>query len=145
MTISLVTLMLIVIVSTLYDLRERRIPNALLVVGALIGLLFSFVQPFMPSVIYALLGGLIGLLLFLIPYAFGKLGAADVKLMAVVGVFLGPVLVLKAILYTMLAGGAVALFYGWYQSRHPDHAVTLPYALAIASGVMLTLLAEQVS
>lgn len=145
MTLSLVTLILIVIVSALYDLRERRIPNALLAVGALIGFAVSFVQPFLPSVLYALLGGLIGLLLFLIPYAFGKLGAADVKLMAVVGVYVGPVLVLKAILYSMLAGGALALFYGWYHSRHPDQAVTLPYAVAIALGVGCTLLAERLS
>lgn len=93
------------------------------------------------SLANALLGGLVGLGVFMLPYAFGKMGAGDVKLLGMCGVFLGPLPVLSAALYTMLAGGVLAMFY--LMNRHFKFnsrlLATVPYAVAISLGVLVVL------
>jgi Type IV leader peptidase family. len=75
-------------------------------------------------------GGLLGLLIFLPFYWLGGMGAADLKLLGLVGVYLGPQGVLYSALYTALAGGVLALLaLVFHASRR------LPYAVAIAVGV----------
>jgi prepilin peptidase CpaA len=97
------------------DLRTRRIPTALVLFGMGLGLSR---QALAPTALFAgdgsglqagLLGGLAGLALFLPLYLLRALGAGDVKLLAMVGVWLGPQGVLHATLWTLLAGGALAL------------------------------------
>ncbi len=110
----------LVLTAVAYDLRSRRIPNTLVVVGIALGLSFQivarmggelFLNRFGASGIgAALLGGLTGLALFLPLYALRTMGAGDVKLLAMVGVWLGPEYVAWAALWTMLAGGVLALF-----------------------------------
>lgn len=89
----------------------------------------------------AMTGGLVGLGLFLLPYALGQMGAGDVKLLGMCGLFLGPMSVLSAALYTMLAGGGLALFYllrsRWITKQNSN--VTVPYAVAITLGVLFVL------
>jgi prepilin peptidase CpaA len=63
--------------------------------------------------LHAIEGGAIGLAALLPMYLLRAMGAGDVKLMAMVGVFLGPVDVLGAVLATFLAGGALSLGYAW--------------------------------
>jgi len=96
-------------------------------------------------------GVLIGLLLFLPLCLAGKLGAGDVKAMGAVGAFLGPVGVLLAALYTLLAGGiaaAVALVsFRWRVHRVSDtgqrasllRQQDLPYGVAIACGTLASI------
>ena len=90
------------------DVRTRRIPNWLTaaITGAGFGIAFGggAVTP-----AQAALGLLTGLLLMLPGHVIGATGAGDVKLMAAIGVLVGPGLVLKAFLYTAVAGGIFAL------------------------------------
>jgi Flp pilus assembly protein protease CpaA len=51
----------------------------------------------------------VGLLLFLPFYALGGMGAGDVKLMAAVGTFLGPMNALLAAVFSLIAGGVLAM------------------------------------
>lgn len=114
--LALVTLLLTAVVC---DLRTRRIPNTLVVVGIALGLLFQIVARMgsdhfvnsvgAPGIGSALLGGLTGLALFMPFYALRTMGAGDVKLLAMVGVWLGPQHVAWAALWTLLAGGVLAL------------------------------------
>ena len=117
--LSMLTLASLMIAAVVSDLRSRRIPNALVVSGIVLGLFFQTVAPsgaglfgspagalgFVP----ALLGGLVGLALFLPLYALRAMGAGDVKLLAMVGVWLGAPHVVKAALWTLLAGGVLSL------------------------------------
>jgi prepilin peptidase CpaA len=57
----------------------------------------------------ATLGLLTGLALFMPLYIFRAVGAGDVKLLAMVGVWLGPQFTLAAALLTLLAGGLLAI------------------------------------
>jgi prepilin peptidase CpaA len=103
--------------ATVTDLRTRRIPNALVVYGMALGLAFQALAPegagllpgSAPGMLAALKGGLTGLALFLPLYVLRLMGAGDVKLLAMVGVWLGPQAVLHAALWTLVAGGALAL------------------------------------
>jgi prepilin peptidase CpaA len=91
------------------DLRTRRVPNALTLTLAAIGITFAVVGVSGQSVGASLLGLGLGLGLMLPGYVFGATGAGDVKLLAAAGALLGPAHVGLAFFYTALAGGALAL------------------------------------
>lgn len=103
------------------DIRSRRIPNRVVGFGMLAGLVLHatvtpgsglFSVPFGgQGFLHALGGLLLGLLLLLPMYALGTMAAGDVKLMAMVGAFVGPADILGATLSTLLAGGALALLF----------------------------------
>lgn len=120
---SLTLLALCLALAVLSDLRQRRIPNLLVLVTLLAGLLLNALgpQPFRhnpglfsvyPGAVglgSALLGVLVALLLFLPFHLLRALGAGDVKLFAAVGAFAGPVASLNLALCVLLAGGVLAL------------------------------------
>jgi prepilin peptidase CpaA len=110
------------------DVRRRRIPNALVLYGMVLGLVL---QAFVPTdsgllqetghgLVTALLGILTGLALFLPFYVLHLLGAGDVKLLAMVGAWLGPASVLQAALWTVFAGALLATaVMAWSGSLRP--------------------------
>jgi prepilin peptidase CpaA len=133
------------------DLRTRRIPNRLTVAAAATAVALASVRAGWQGAFVSAAGVLIGLLLFLPLCLAGKLGAGDVKAMGAVGAFLGPVGVLLAALYTLLAGGiaaAVALVsFRWRVHRVSDTGQNasllrqqdLPYGVAIACGTLASI------
>jgi len=166
------------------DIRSRRIPNRLVSLGMAAGLTLHatvtpgaglFNTPFGGLGLLLALGGLaLGLLLLLPMYALGALGAGDVKLMAMIGAFLGPQEMLGVTLFCLVAGGALALLFalvdgslrkvlgnvrtmllgsllrglsgGTAQLEQPVAATgKLPYAIAIAAGTVAYLLLTRVA
>jgi prepilin peptidase CpaA len=162
-----------------HDVRTRKIPNRLIMLGlaaalALHALLRGGSGLFHTDaggmgLLYSLAGFAVGLLLLMPFYALKTLGAGDVKLMAMVGAFIGAKAVIGATLLSMLAGGVLALIVALWSGQlrqvgknlqhmlrvasstglaagvHPDAnpaPVTgkLPYAIAIACGTALQLL-----
>lgn len=92
-----------------FDVRERRLPNALTVGGFAAAILLRI-----PLGLDALGAGLLGALLALglaLPFFLvGGLGGGDVKLLTAVGAFLGPRNLWFALLVMALVGGAMAVF-----------------------------------
>ena len=90
------------------DLRSRRIPNRLIVTGMVLGFAFQFMADRIDGVfpdswgghglLQALWGLLAGLGLFMPFYLIRGMGAGDVKLLAMIGVWLGPQAVLNTAL-----------------------------------------------
>jgi prepilin peptidase CpaA len=118
--------------AALWDLRHRRIPNQWVVVGLLLGLAIA---GFQGSWIDALTGAGLALALGFVPFALRALGAGDVKATIVVGLFVGPIGVLKVVLLTALGSGAYATIWWSIQRYRPSKApssipVALPLALA---------------
>jgi len=98
------------------DLRVRRVTNRWLAFGLALalGLHAAALATGSPAPAgerwWSPLGGAAtGLALMLPLYLLRAMGAADVKLMAVVGAFAGAATVAAAVLYTMLAGGLLSL------------------------------------
>ena len=89
------------------DVRSRRIPNVLTFGSAAAGLLFHAFWG--DGVLFSAAGWGMGAVAFLIPFALGGLGAGDVKLMAALGAWLGPMQAFWLALYTGIAGGVLAL------------------------------------
>jgi prepilin peptidase CpaA len=117
---SAMTLLGLLLAACLADFKSRRIPNQLVLVGLAMGLVFQTVAPsggglFSPTQSGGLgfwasaTGAAVGLAVLLPFYALRTLGAGDVKLMAMVGAWLGTPAVLMAILWTLVAGGVLAL------------------------------------
>lgn len=103
--------MLLLVVATFTDFRSRRIPNWLILTGLFLGFTFNILSSGIPGVINSFAGAVVGITIFIPIYAVGKMGAGDVKLLAMVGAFLGPMSVLWAVLFSLLAGGVLAV--GW--------------------------------
>jgi len=91
------------------DIRSHRIPNLYLLLG---GIAAIAGQVWLSGVegLIAWAGGLaIGLLGFLPLYGFGGMAAGDVKLMAVVGSYLGMSGAFWAVVFSLLAGTVLGL------------------------------------
>lgn len=116
MTRSLLAVLLLGAVFT--DLHSRRIPNALVVAGVALAFITHTVTLGTGSLALAgpswwspLAGVLTGLASLMPLYLLRATGAGDVKLMAMVGAFIGVQPVLTATLYTLLAGGLLSLVF----------------------------------
>lgn len=147
------------------DLQCRRIPNVLVAVG-LVGALFTqcWLLGIPAGAAAWLAGALAGCGLFLPLYLMRGMAAGDVKLLAMVGAWIGPQLVFYTALATCLIGGvwvlAVAarrgqlatLFTACFALAQPTSfgarpasagsMGTIPYGVAIAAGTIVVLLAS---
>lgn len=113
-------LVFLLLIAGWHDLKHQRIPNVLVLVGVVVGVVcnallppgFGFNSGILPGGLgwpSALQGMGLGLVVLLPFYWLRAMGAGDVKLMAMVGSFLGLVGIQGALLGTFLAGGVMAL------------------------------------
>ncbi|BEP58290.1 hypothetical protein GmRootV118_55340 [Variovorax sp. V118] len=86
-----VILLLWLLLVTVYDFRERRVPNWLVLAGAVMALaaLAFGIQPLGINWTFALLGAGVGFGFLLLFYAFGLMGAGDVKFAGALGLWVG--------------------------------------------------------
>ena len=99
------------------DLKARRIPNYLTGGAALAGLAFQGACHGWPGLADGFLGLALGFGLLIGPYRLGFMGAGDVKALAALGAWLGPLGTLMLFIYMTLAGGLMALATLWWQGR----------------------------
>lgn len=124
------------------DIHHRILPNAITLPGIAVGFLLSFLNP--PGWIASLMGIVLG---GLIPYAIAEiyyrirgdegLGMGDVKMLAMIGAFLGWRLMLLTLVVASFLGSFVGL--GLIVMRRGDMKSSLPFGtfLTIASFVAL--------
>ncbi|MEO8578416.1 MAG: prepilin peptidase [Gemmatimonadales bacterium] len=119
----------ILVVAAVGDLRTRRIPNRLVAVLAVLGMIFSIAQePSVWGLIRGSEGLIVGLACWLPFYALGWLGAGDVKLFGAAGAWLGPLQALEGALIGALAGAVLSLIWMLKSRGVRDTAVTLGMA-----------------
>lgn len=117
--LALVPLVMLLLMVTRHDIRSHRIPNKLVLIGVVLGVVLNGLLPEGQGFNSAIPGGLgwlaalkglgVGMAVLLPIYWLRGMGAGDVKLMAMVGAFLGSADVLGAVLATFIAGGVMAL------------------------------------
>ena len=107
--INIGVLAVLLLVAAWGDIKRHRIPNTLILTGLILAIILGAWRGGFSGLLSAGGGFLLGLLIFLPFYLLRALGAGDVKLMAVVGGFLGPMGLIGAVLGTFLAGGVLAM------------------------------------
>lgn len=154
-----------------WDIRERRVPNKVVLSGLLTAFVFHTLASGLPGLGAAFAGALTGLLVLLPVNLLRLTGAGDVKLMAMAGAFgASAQTALWMVLYTLLAGGVLVILYatigrvwgklfnnlfimtvlgpseldgrGTGDVNKLQPAARLPYAVAIACGSLGYLLFE---
>ncbi|NDI36372.1 A24 family peptidase [Chengkuizengella sediminis] len=155
-------LIVILIISVITDLKSRKIYNVVIFPGILLAFFSHLISGGFQPFFYSILSCFVGLLILLIPYFMGGIGAGDVKLLALVGAFKGITFVFFTAIYMSIIGGVLSLIvllfkkgakqklkfifyflYGWKNGiRIPlslqknSISGTVPYGLAIAGGVV---------
>jgi prepilin peptidase CpaA len=150
-----------------FDLRTRRIPNALTFGAALCAFAVALALGGLSGLAWSMSGWLVAVAVFLPFFLLRGMGAGDVKLLGAMGAWLGPGGALVAAFFTAIAGGVMALIVVlargyfaqtfrnlWAMLMHwrvfglqpvPDHTLQtsrgprLAYALPIAAGALVTL------
>jgi prepilin peptidase CpaA len=165
-------LSLAMVIAVEADTRERRIPNVLVLMMLCAGVALNVMGPdngrggvfsHFPGALGAsgaLLGALAGFALFLPLYLLRAMGAGDVKLMAALGSFVGPMEALNLTLSILVMGGVLAVLRMLWSGKSrlvlsnvmlvlsglrggarqfdpvTQSADRMPYALAFAGGLM---------
>ena len=162
-------LLLMLALATFSDIKERKIPNALVMFGLLFSLIFQCILSGMAGGLDWILGIGVGFLCFIPLYVLRGMAAGDVKLMMAVGGFLGYPLIIKAVICVFLSGGVIAIVFVIIKGRFKrlftnmrvmftdlyikstsgvnmaddyvmkNSAGRMPYALAIAVGTLIAL------
>jgi prepilin peptidase CpaA len=178
MTLLAMSLLLVLLLcaAVVTDLRSRRIPNRLVLIGLVMAFSLHAAAQIGgtatlagPQWWAAPAGCAAGLAVLMPLYLMRACGAGDVKLMAMVGAFVGTKTVLAAALCTLLAGGLLSVMFmfghgvaaqvmanlrfllvDWMSRARGGHVVALaplehtaarlPYAVAIAMGTAAALL-----
>ena len=167
MSIAEGTAVAIALVACAFDVSSSRIPNRLTFTTASLAIVFHVFAPSGAGWSHAVLGLFVGLLVFFPMFALGAMGAGDVKLMGAVGAWIGALSIVNVALYGSVAGGVLAVIvalrrgylkqaltnvkmlvtFWWVEGIKPFPPLTLestdslrlPYALAIAAGLAVTL------
>ncbi len=101
-------LMIFVLLVAWFDVRERRIPNALVLPAALVGIGLNAARSW-DGLWFGGKGLLIGFGLLFIPYLLRVMAAGDVKFLAAIGAFVGGTGVVRVLLLALLAYPVLAL------------------------------------
>lgn len=140
---SRLVLAMIVIVLFMIDLEHQILPNAITLPGIVIGFVFSFFAP--PGPVSALLGILLGAgVLYAIAWGYYMLrneegmGMGDVKMLAMIGAFLGWRAVLLTLIMASFAGSIVGV--GMIALQRGDMKYALPFGTFLAMGALLAML-----
>ncbi len=149
------------------DIQSRRIPNWLSLTALVAGLSLHLTLDGWRGLLGSLAAALIAGVIFLIFHIAGGMGAGDVKLIAGVAALVGLSHTSYLLVFTSLAGGAMALLLSLLRGQllqtlgnvttlvrhhrqegltpHPEinvrnsSTLRLPYGVAIAAGCMLTM------
>jgi leader peptidase (prepilin peptidase)/N-methyltransferase len=124
----------ILIVISFIDIDYRIIPNKLIIFTLAMGVTFSFIDniSFMNAVVGMLLGGGLMLILALVP---GALGGGDIKLMFVLGIFLGAKGVLVALFLAFVIASVISILLLLFKIvKRKDH---IPFGPFLALGTFI--------
>lgn len=154
-TLVAIPLLSILGAAALIDWRTHSLPNTLSFGGAVFALILHGTLSGFSGVAIGMAGWLLCLGLFLPFYVAGGMAAGDVKLMAAVGAFVGPIAGVVACLFTMIAGGLIGIATlviarraclaedvrpGTTGTLREQLKTRIPYAGAIAAGTSIMLI-----
>ncbi len=153
---------MLVLSAAVTDAWHRKVYNALTLPAMLLGLVLHTVAQGWPGLLFAILGLVVGGLLFYPAFWVGGMGGGDIKLMAALGSLMGWRFAVDTAVDTALLGGVAAVGLLLYRGEllvtlrrmvrrwilfqkpsvgaKPEPQVALPYAVLIAGGTFAALL-----
>lgn len=154
--LSNVFLIVTSLVGAFFDWRYRKIPNWLTFGVLFLVLGLNLISLKFHAVFYSLLGFLSGIVILLIPYLLGMMGAGDVKLLGALGAIVGCKNVLVIFILTSASGLFLGLLWIIFRPGHFKFLITtgqalpavdkhqkFPYGIAIFMGTILYIITEK--
>ncbi|WP_058485234.1 prepilin peptidase [Defluviitalea phaphyphila] len=128
----------LLLVIAVIDYKEKIIPNSLIIFGLVLGTLYNFVEFFIKKSTSPILNGTLGLvcgvviILIIILISRGGMGAGDMKLMGVIGLFLE----MKGIFLTLFLGCVIGGVIGIILliTKKKDRKSTIPFGPFLTLG-----------
>ena len=149
-TIQTIILLIVSITGGIYDWKARRIPNWLTFGTFLLALIINISHLRLHDFLNCILGFLAGILLLIIPYLMGGMGAGDVKLLGAIGSLVGFKNVVLIFIYSAICGLFLGLIWLIFTPGHLKFLITtgqilpqvdkkqkVPYGIAILLGTIL--------
>lgn len=167
----LIILIIVLTIAAISDIKFQKIPNWLTFSTMIVGIISHTWTNGLEGLFFSAKGAGVGVVVLIIPYLLGGMGAGDAKLMGAVGSLLGPQKAFVAFLFTGIIGGIYALIilalYGNLRDTFkrygtmlktfvltqtiiyipPSQKETKPklcYGVAIAVGTLLSVFAERI-
>ncbi len=100
---------LIIISAFVTDIRTMKIPNWLTLSAMLSGILIHFAADGFQGLLFSVKGLGTGFVLLLLMHMMGAVGAGDVKLFGGIGAWLGALLTIQCIVYSVLCAGFIGI------------------------------------
>ena len=126
--LTLTVALLLLLIATVCDFRTREIPDWISVAIALLAIVASSAGWLGIGFPLIIAGGALGFLVGYSLFRFAQLGGGDAKLIAALGLLVGPVGLLIVLFGMAIAGGILSLIAIWRKEQ--DYA----YVPAIAAG-----------
>jgi len=136
-SVLVITLIMVLVMAVVTDLRSSRIPNWLTFSAMGFALAEHAWLNGMQGVLFSLAGLGVGLGVFFLIYLAGGVGAGDVKLMAAIGAFVGVYAVLSCAWLAMVVGGVyaiAAMCYQWGLAAAGQRLVYAAYGAVLVGG-----------
>lgn len=115
--INNIILIILLLTAAFFDITKNKIPNFLTFPVMLISLILNIIMNGFNGLVFSFWGFILGLAIFFIPFAFGLMGAGDVKLMTAIGALKGFMFTAISALFTAVAGFIVVIGYLIYKKR----------------------------
>lgn len=143
--VLIVSLALLILIASYWDIRYRRIPNRLVAVVFLTSLLITLNQYGTSQLLQGLYSSLMVLGVSLLLFKFNIMAAGDGKLASALAITLVPSQLLLPLYLTAMIGGVLAIIYlvkdyVINRNRKKQHR-GLPYGVAISFGFYIPILA----
>lgn len=137
--IKYAVLFAILITISIVDVKSMQIPNSLVIAGILTGLIFSSVTGPMEAIFRVLAGFAAGFIFLIISWlSKGGVGMGDVKLMVVIGIYMGLGLTFNILILSVIIGGIAAA--AMLLTKKTDRKGTIPFAPFVLIGTVIMVL-----
>ena len=126
-------MLLLALIAARFDLLTGKIPNTLILAGVTSGLCVSFLIRGTEGLIISCAGFGVGMLLMMPGYLLRFTGAGDLKLLATLGIFCGPLLVIGIFASAVVAGALFILSRIASRAFEADEQFLLRYSVMLQS------------
>lgn len=105
-----ILLFILVAICLVTDLRERKIYNKVVLTGMVLALVINLINfGLVDGLVFTLTGFFTGVFLLILPFIAGGIGAGDVKMLGMIGAFMGYGKAVEVLLAGAVVGGLFAV------------------------------------